>query len=137
MKSSKLERTVIEKVIEYLDNLIKRKEFIDYDKKDILINQIKSFLLRTNYQDSLNSKNYEKILDSISEAISVILRPINMVDQFRLRMNLIREGKLRSEDIAKLTSLREKSHYDVLRERFFFQYIVNWFYEIYRNNKLK
>ncbi|MBD3213896.1 MAG: hypothetical protein GF311_14900 [Candidatus Lokiarchaeota archaeon] len=137
MKSSKLERTVIEKVIEYLDNLIKRKEFIDYDKKDILINQIKSFLLRTNYQDSLNSKNYEKILDSISEAISMILRPINMVDQFRLRMNLIREGKLRSEDIAKLTSLREKSHYDVLRERFFFQYIVNWFYEIYRNNKLK
>jgi hypothetical protein len=137
MRNLNLERAVINEVVEYLDKLIKKKEFINFDKKDILINQIKSFLLRTHHQNYMKNKNFETIMDSISEAISVILRPINMVDQFKARMNLIKEGKINSEDIAKLTSLREKSHYDVLRERFFFQHIVDWFYEIYKNNKLK
>jgi hypothetical protein len=54
-----------------------------------------------------------------------------MEDQFKTRMNLILKDEMKSEDIAKMTSLRQKSHYDVLRERFFFQYIVDWFYKIY------
>lgn len=31
-------------------------------------------------------------------------------------MELVKEGKLRSEDIAKMVSLRGKTHYDILRE---------------------
>ena len=46
-------------------------------------------------------------------------------------MNLVDEGKIKSEDIAKLTSLRGKSHYDVLQERFFFQNEINWFFKDY------
>jgi hypothetical protein len=46
-------------------------------------------------------------------------------------MNLIEEGNIKSEDIAKLTSLKEKSHYDVLRERFFFQNQIKWLFKLY------
>lgn len=137
MKKLNLEIIVINNVIEFLDNLIKRKEFINYEKKDTLIDKIKSYLLRANLQAQLPNKDFDEIMKTISEAISLILRPINMVDQFKARMDLIKKSKIKSEDIAKLTSLREKSHYDVLRERFFFQYVVNWFYELYERNKLK
>jgi hypothetical protein len=46
-------------------------------------------------------------------------------------MDLVASGKLKSEDLAKLTSLRGKSHYDVLRERIFLQNKPKWFFKDY------
>ncbi|MCK4480686.1 MAG: hypothetical protein KAV01_09175, partial [Candidatus Lokiarchaeota archaeon] len=77
----------------------------------------------------------QELINKISKAISIILRRIKLRDQFITRMDLIVKDKIKAEEVAKLTSLKGKSHYDVLRERFFFQNIVNWFYEIYKNNK--
>jgi hypothetical protein len=47
-------------------------------------------------------------------------------------MDLVAKGKLKSEDVAKLTSLRGKSHFDVLRERMFLQNKPKWFFKNYR-----
>ena len=46
-------------------------------------------------------------------------------------MDLVAKGNLKSEDMAKLTSLRGKSHYDVLRERMFLQNKPKWFFKDY------
>ena len=56
-----------------------------------------------------------------------------MIDQFICRMNLVDENILKSEEIAKFTSLEGRSHYDVLRERFFFQNEIKWFFQDYSN----
>ena len=53
-----------------------------------------------------------------------------MEDQFKTRMKLVNEDKLKSEEVAKYTCLEDKSHYDVLRERFFFQNIMSRFKKI-------
>ncbi len=47
------------------------------------------------------------------------------------RMDLVAKGKLNSEDIAKLTSLRGKSHYNVLQERMCLQNKPKWFFKNY------
>ena len=61
----------------------------------------------------------------------MILKKIKLKDQFITRMDLVAKGNLKSEDIAKLTSLRGKSHYDVLLERMFLQNKPKWFFKDY------
>ncbi|MFW9898425.1 MAG: hypothetical protein ACFFDO_04115 [Candidatus Thorarchaeota archaeon] len=131
MKNLQIERLIIKKVINYLIEIIDQKELINYYKKEPILKKINSFLNESEKSRTEYYREFRKLINKISKAISVILRPISMIDQFKARMNLIAEDKIKSEDIAKLTSLKKKSHYDVLRERFFFQYIVDWFYKIY------
>jgi hypothetical protein len=121
-----------EKIISVLNRLITPNEIIGYKKRNHILSQIKTYLL--NFK-TLEDTNIDDLFNQISEAIYIIIRPIRMVDQFKARMDLVSREKLKSEDIAKLTSLRNKSHYDVLRERLFFQYIIDLFYDIYQQNK--
>ncbi|MFX0024978.1 MAG: hypothetical protein ACFE8M_01080 [Candidatus Hermodarchaeota archaeon] len=126
-----VEGSIIDKLNAYLLELLKPKNLINYYKKEEILSKIKYFF-ESNISILINkNEHFQKLIYKISKRISKILRPIEMIDQFKARMDLLADGKLRSEDIAKLTSLKEKSHFDVLRERVFLQYIVDWFYEIY------
>ena len=115
---------VIEKIIKYLSDTLKYEKIINYYKKNAIIQQIKKFLnedkeFQNNYKIKIQS-----LMDIVSDSITAILRDIKLEDQFKTRMDLIAKDKLKSEEIAKLTSLKGKSHYDVLRERLFFQYVI-------------
>jgi hypothetical protein len=123
-------------ILNFLSDVLNQKEIIHYYKKETIIKKIKDFLEELEvFKLDLRSK-LQDIINKISAAVSIILRSIELRDQYVTRMKLVAEGKIKPEDIAKLTSLKGKSHYDVLRERFFFQHIVEWFYELYNTKKL-
>ncbi|MFX1393312.1 MAG: hypothetical protein ACFFAH_07025 [Promethearchaeota archaeon] len=137
MAKKTINNTIINRIINYLSELITNKETIHYYKKEQILRQITSFLsenLRNYYSNYIEFYN---LMKKISNAIKIILRPIKMEDQFKTRMYLVKEDKIKSEDIAKLTSLKNKSHYNVLSERIFFQNEIKWFFKDYADDLLK
>ncbi len=137
MKHKNIDTTIIKKIIDYLLEIINEKEIINYYKKDLILEQINSFLRRNLETYYNNDAELHNLMNKISNAMKIILRPIKMEDQFKTRMYLVDEDKVRSEDIAKLTSLKDKSHYDVLRERSFFQNEIKWFFNDYSEEFFK
>jgi len=121
----------ITRIMDFLSEVLKPDEFINYFKKDLIIKRITKFLDEIKDHSDFQEAKLQDLIDKIEKALIIILRPIDLIDQFRCRMELIDEGKMKSEDIAKLTSLKDKSHYDVLRERFFFQNQIEWFFKLY------
>jgi hypothetical protein len=134
LNKSKIDSNISEKIINYLQGVLNQNELINFYKKEGILRQIKQFLNEQEHKKNI-SINLQNFIEKISNAINSILREVKMVDQFKTRMDLVSQDKIKSEDVAKLTSLRDKSHYDVLRERFFFQYIVDWFYETYESKR--
>lgn len=124
-----------QRIIDFLSEFLSNKEIINYYDKDSILKKIRYNLYQIDGFQQIKASELEDIIDKISKAVSLILRKIKLKDQFITRMDLVEKGKIKSEDIAKLTSLKGKSHYDVLRERFFYQYIVNWFYDVYIEEK--
>ena len=135
MKNLHVKPTTIEKVVNYLTEVLEKKELISYFEKKSILSNIKNFLLDVDEDKSFTDNNLKRLVNKISDAINTILRPIKMMDQYKARMYLVASGLLKSEDIAKLTSLKNKSHYDILRERIFYQYITDWTYKLYQTNK--
>ena len=157
-----IEGNIRKRIISYLKKILKPKDLINYYYKDTILRKTKEFLLQIDefqyrYQEAL-----EEIMEKISIAVSIILRRIKLKDQFITRMDLVAEGKVKSEDIAKLTEKiyyhdehtiicfacwnridknteicprckcsRGKTHYDILRERIFFQNEIDWFFRDY------
>ncbi len=122
---------VRKKIIDYLTMILNPKNLISYNDKDQILEKIKMFLYQIDeFKQNYKSKLHD-ILKKITKAVSIILREIKLRDQFITRMDMVEEGKIKSEDIAKLTSLRGKSHYDILSERFFFQNEIIWFFNDY------
>ncbi|MFX1573117.1 MAG: hypothetical protein ACFFB0_10240 [Promethearchaeota archaeon] len=127
----KIDIDIRNKIIEFLSEILNPEELVNYYDKNSILKKIKKFLNNIEEFQQDYKIELEEIIRKISQAISIIFRRIKLKDQFMARMDLVAKNKIKSEDIAKLTSLRGKSHYDVLRERFFFQYIVDWVYDIY------
>jgi len=130
---TKLNIGIKDEIINYLLSALNPRELINYLKRDKVVSEIKKHISELELFES--GDEYGELVENISKSVSMILRPIKMIDQFKARMNLVNESKLKSEDIAKLTSLKKKSHYDILKERFFFQYIIDWFYDLYLYKK--
>ncbi|MFW9951695.1 MAG: hypothetical protein ACFFKA_16385 [Candidatus Thorarchaeota archaeon] len=127
LKNYGIDENLKHRIVEFLSNVLNQKELIDYYKKEKIIKRVKEFLEHIeDFQHDFKSE-LQELITKISEAISIILRRIKLKDQFITRINLVAEDKIKPEDVAKLTSLKGKSHYDVLSERFFFQNIVDWF----------
>ena len=120
-----------QKIIDFLSDIIYSDELINYYKKEPILLKIKKYFDNEQSRQLLESEHFQKIMEKISNAMDIILRPIDMIDQFKCRMDLIAEKKIKPEDIAKLTSLKDKSHYDVLRERFFYQQILEIMQKVY------
>ena len=116
------------KVINYLSEIINPKDLISYHNKNSIVRKIRKFLFQFDEFHKIGKSEIEEILQNISIAISIILKSVKLKDQFMTRMDLVASNKLKSEDLAKLTSLRGKSHYDVLRERIFLQNKPKWFF---------
>ena len=128
-----IDEITIQKLKKYLSDVINDKQKISFFNKDEIVNHIYNFLSKSQESSYRNDSELLDLIKEISDAIKIILRPIQMIDQFICRMNLVDENILKSEEIAKFTSLEGKSHYDVLRERFFFQNEIYWFFKDYSN----
>ena len=126
MEEKAIEEETITNIIHYLSDILKPTEKINYYKVETIVKQIWQFLREKQILQDSTEEELTDLIEKILNAIERILRPIDIIDQFKCRMELVEEDKIKSEDIAKLTSLREKSHYDVLRERFFLQNQIKW-----------
>ncbi|MFX1366220.1 MAG: hypothetical protein ACFFCE_06975 [Promethearchaeota archaeon] len=131
MVSLKINVDIRRKVIKYLSDIINPKDLISYHDKNSILKKIRNFLFQFDEFQKIRESELEEILLNISIAISIILKNVKLKDQFMTRMELIVSNKLKSEDLAKLTSLKGKSHYDVLRERIFLQNKPKWFFKDY------
>ncbi len=126
-----IDEITIQGLQDYLSETIDNNEKINYFKKDMIVEKIRKFLNKYHENSHDSESELQDLITKISDAIKIILRPIRMIDQFKCRMDLVNENILKPEEIAKLTSLEGKSHYDVLRERFFFQNEINFFFKDY------
>ncbi|MFX1529969.1 MAG: hypothetical protein ACFFBC_02545 [Promethearchaeota archaeon] len=131
MASIGINLIIINKIIKYLSDIINPKGLVSYYNKNSILRKIRTFLTQIDELQHDKDSKIEAIMEKISFAISIILKRIKLKDQFITRMELVANGKLKSEDVAKLTSLRGKSHYDVLRERMFLQNKPKWFFKNY------
>ncbi|MFX1277622.1 MAG: hypothetical protein ACFFBP_22815 [Promethearchaeota archaeon] len=126
-----INHTIQKKIIKYLSEVLKIEELIDYYKKKPILDQIIKYLNEDQNFPQKNESEFQNLINNISNELTLILRTIRMEDQFKTRMKLVHEDKLKSEEVAKYTCLNEKSHYDVLRERVFYQNLLTKFYKIF------
>ncbi|MHA1733284.1 MAG: hypothetical protein ACTSU5_15155 [Promethearchaeota archaeon] len=121
-------KSVQQEVIQFFDSHIVTGQKVNPAEVSKITGELSSYLERVVHHDRENtSEQVRALVRDIEQVVNRLLVPITMEDQFKVRMELVSKGQISSAEVAKLTSLREKSHYDILRERFFFQVLVETF----------
>lgn len=100
------------------DNI--RERFVGFrDVETLIEDKILSYL-----RENVESYITPEFLAFLRKSIQEILLPVQMEDQFKVRLDLIKDNKLNETEIAKLASLGNVSHYDILNQRFFLRNLV-------------
>ncbi|MFX1425867.1 MAG: hypothetical protein ACFFBE_05395 [Promethearchaeota archaeon] len=162
MLDSEIDIGIVEKIITFLLDILKSEALISYYNKEKILEKVKNFLYQFEEFQEQKEIIVEEVLNRISVAVSIILRKVRLKDQFITRMDLLSQGKIKSEEIANLTkkfyydkydrlicfacgihfnkeaahcpnckALIGKTHYDLLRERMFFQNEIKWYTKDY------
>ena len=103
MTSLGIKISIRKKIIDFLSEILNPKDLIGYYNKNSILRKIKNFLYQIEEFRHTYKSELEEILNKITIAVSIILRRIKLKDQFITRMDLVAKGKIKSEDIAKLT----------------------------------
>ncbi|NHI91242.1 MAG: hypothetical protein EAX96_01980 [Candidatus Lokiarchaeota archaeon] len=120
LKEEILAPEAIENLIDFLqDNL--QLEYININHYEFIIEKIEDYL----DQNDLKLKDRDDFLKYVKMSLLSILAPVKLEDQFKLRMKLIHDNKLRLTDICKLVSLGNVSHFDILNQRQFFIHMLD------------
>jgi hypothetical protein len=118
--------------IDFFKNTIHTQMIGFQDIENLSEQEIDTYLKKVN---DLISQDFLEFLD---KSLREILIPVQMEDQFKVRMNLIKEGKITESEVAKMASLGEVSHFDILNQRIFFLNLINNIIRILqRKNLLK
>ncbi|MHA1270950.1 MAG: hypothetical protein ACTSPY_14245 [Candidatus Helarchaeota archaeon] len=113
-----------EEILDFLDCNI-QLNIIDTSQIEYIFSKIDNYFnkLDKKINNSVFTPSFKK---DLKLSIQKILLPIELQDQFMLRMNLIKSGTINEREISKLVSLGNVSHHDILTQRYFFLIILDF-----------
>ncbi|MHA1300060.1 MAG: hypothetical protein ACTSO9_11620 [Candidatus Helarchaeota archaeon] len=126
LKEQNINEHLIIEILQALDSLIE-VDIVSSEHLNLIWDKIEEYFIKKIGKSSIN----EEFILFLKESIFKILVPIKIEDQFKTRMNLIKENKLDPTDISKLVSLGDISHFDILCQRRFFLNLLENIMETY------
>jgi len=88
------------------------------------------------YLKKVNNLITQDFLNFLDKSLYEILIPVQMEDQFKVRMDLIKDNKISESEVARMASLGEISHFDILNQRIFFLNLIKNIIRILKRKKL-
>ncbi|NVM54469.1 MAG: hypothetical protein HWN66_12265 [Candidatus Helarchaeota archaeon] len=120
MQSWKISEKLKHETLNFFNTNIHTK-MVDYHAIDALLEKD----IFTYLQSKVKSYSTPEFFTFLRKSILEILIPVQMEDQFKVRMDLIKKNQLTETEVAKLVSLGTVSHFDVLNQRLFFLILVD------------
>ncbi|MHA1603012.1 MAG: hypothetical protein ACTSUI_08360, partial [Promethearchaeota archaeon] len=124
-----------ERLLDILDGRLPNNDKFGYTRENFIVRQVRDFLEDEFDFNRLTSDEKMEIFKVITKKIHAILQPVTIIDQYQCRLKLVASGKVKAQEIAKLTSIGEISHYDLLTERYFYQSLIRAFKRYYINDQ--